>query len=129
LEEKAILACIVQVRRLQVTNCRYNRQGNVMSNVIDFLERIGRDAQLRHGSQDEVEMALANAEIAPELRAAIIAKNQVRLEALLGQGSICCAFFPVKEGEEEGDETEEAPSRESDAASEDTGVRALIAAI
>lgn len=100
-----------------------------MSNVIDFLERIGRDAQLRHGSQDDVKMALAIAEVAPEIQAAILAKNQACLEALLGQGSVCCAFFPVKEGEEEDDETEETPSREPDAASGHTSVRALVAAI
>ena len=83
-----------------------------MSDVIDFLERMGQDAQLRHGSQEEVELALASAEIAPELQAAILAKDQAQLEGLMGQTPICVAYFPGQEDEEQEDETEETPSRE-----------------
>jgi hypothetical protein len=64
-----------------------------MSDVIDFLESMGQDAQLRHGSQDEVKSALTTAEIAPELQSAILAKDQVRLETLLGQAPLCVVFF------------------------------------
>jgi hypothetical protein len=63
-----------------------------MSDVIDFLERMGQDAQLRHGSQEEVELALASAEIAPELQAAIVAKDQAQLEGLMGQTPLRCLF-------------------------------------
>jgi len=83
-----------------------------MSDVIDFLERMGQDAQLRHGSQEEVELALTSAEIAPELQAAILAKDQAQLEGLMGQTPICVAYFPGQEDEEQEDETEETPSRE-----------------
>lgn len=83
-----------------------------MSDVIDFLERMGQDAQLRHGSQDEVELALTSAEIAPELQAAILAKDQAHLETLLGQSPLCVVLWPGEEEGEEEDETEEAPSRE-----------------
>jgi len=83
-----------------------------MSNVIDFLERMGQDAHLRQGSQDEVELALASAKISPELRTAILARNQTQLEALLGQIPLCAVFFPSKEDDDE--ESEETPSREPD---------------
>lgn len=83
-----------------------------MTDVIDFLEQMGQDPQLRHGSQYEVELALASAEIAPELQAAIIAKDQAHLETLLGQVSVCSALFPGQEDEEQEDEAEETPSHE-----------------
>jgi len=83
-----------------------------MSNVIDLLERMGQDARLRHASQDEVELTLAGAQINPELRAAILAKDQRRIEALLGQGNLCCMLAPAKEDED--DDTEESPSREGE---------------
>lgn len=87
-----------------------------MSDVIDFLERAGQDALLRRASYVEVELALANAQIEPELRSAILERDPSRLEALLGRGSLLCMQFPGKEDEEEGegDETEETPSREGE---------------
>ncbi|MFC5579929.1 hypothetical protein [Rhodanobacter terrae] len=99
-----------------------------MTDVIDFLEQMGQDAQLRHGSQDEVELALTSTEIAPELQAAILTKDQARLETLLGQIPLCVAFFPGEEEEEEEDETEETPSREPGEAPEHIGRRAVIPA-
>jgi hypothetical protein len=83
-----------------------------MTDVIDFLERMGQDAQLRYGSQNEVEIALASAQIAPELKTAILAEDQQHLETLLGQEVFCAMLFPGEEQEE--DDTEETPSREED---------------
>lgn len=81
-----------------------------MSNVITLLERMGRDAQLRHAAQSDLQRELEHAEIAPELMAAILAGDQMQLEKLLGQSNVCCAFMPSKEDEEE----EESPSREDE---------------
>jgi hypothetical protein len=73
-----------------------------MFDVIDFLERMGQDAQLRRASQDEVGLALAGAEIDPELRVAILARDEPGLQALLGQGPVCCLINPAKpDGEQE----------------------------
>ncbi|HUW52536.1 MAG TPA: hypothetical protein VMV99_03835 [Rhodanobacter sp.] len=83
-----------------------------MSNVIDLLERMGQDARLRHASQDEVELALAGAQIDPELRAAILAKDQRKIEELLGRGHLCCLMVPGKEDED--DDSEESPSRDDE---------------
>ena len=102
-----------------------------MTDVIDFLERMGQDAQLRHGSQDELELALGNTELAPELQFAILAKDQAKLETLLGQGPQCNVFFPSKEDEEQDDEseeTEETPSRKPDESPERTGSRTVMPA-
>lgn len=72
-----------------------------MLDVIDFLESLGQDAQLRYASQDEVEFALAGAQMEPALRMAILAKNGPGLQALLGQGPFCCLISPAKPGEEQ----------------------------
>lgn len=102
-----------------------------MTDVIDFLERMGQDAQLRHGSQDELELALSSTELAPELQSAILAKDQAQLETLLGQVPQCSVFFPSKEDEEQDDEseeTEETPSRKPDENPERTGHQAVMLA-
>lgn len=72
-----------------------------MFDVIDFLESMGQDAQLRHASQDEMGRALAGAEIEPKLRVAILAGNGPGLQALLGQDPFCCLISPAKPGEEQ----------------------------
>ncbi len=79
-----------------------------MSNLIDFLERIGQDAELRYAGRDMLEEALRSAGIDPALRAAIIGKDQRALEALMGaQPNICCTIHKEDEEEEEEEEPEE----------------------
>ncbi len=78
-----------------------------MSSVIDFLERMGKDAQLRYASQDELTLALTETQIESELGAAIIAKSTSELYALLHQGPMfCIQTTPGKEDEEEEGEGE-----------------------
>jgi len=101
-------------------------KGQAMTDVIDFLEQMGQDAQLRHAAQGEVELALTVADITPELQAAILAKDQAKVEALLGHAPVCGYFLPGKEEEEEGDEDEETPSKEPDEAPEHSGLRTAI---
>ena len=65
-----------------------------MSDVIEFLERLGRDAHLRHASEVEVGRALARTRIDPALQAAILSEDQQQLEALLGADTnVCCMIF------------------------------------
>ena len=95
-----------------------------MSNVIDFLERMGQDAQLRHASRSEVELVLKDAQIDPELQAAILAKDRATLETLLGHVNVCCMLAPAKEDEEE----EESPSRDDEEISLESVVRVVALA-
>jgi hypothetical protein len=82
-----------------------------VSNVIDFLERFGQDADLRHATDEAVAEALRNAGIEPALQAAVLDKDQRALEALLGADTnVCCMIY--KEDEEE--ETEEEEDDEDD---------------
>jgi hypothetical protein len=89
-----------------------------VSNVIDFLERFGQDAGLRHATDDAVAEALRNAGIEAALRAAILDKDQRTLEALLGTDTnVCCMVHAPdeeEEEEEEGGEEEEEEEKEDD---------------
>jgi hypothetical protein len=77
-----------------------------VSNVIDFLERFGQDADLRHAGDEAVAQALTDAGLEPAVRAAVLAGDQRALEALLGADTnVCCMVY--KEDEEEEEETEE----------------------
>lgn len=80
-----------------------------MLNVIDFLERFGQDAGLRYATSDAVAEALRQAGIESALQAAILAKDQRTLEALLGSDTnVCCLIHKDdEEEEEESDEDEE----------------------
>jgi hypothetical protein len=90
-----------------------------VSNVIDFLERFGQDADLRCATAEEMERALRSAGIAPELRAAILGKDQQALTALVGAiPNVCCLIH--KEDEEEETEEENEEEEEDDEEEEKT---------
>ena len=80
-----------------------------MSNVIDFLEKLGQDSQLRHATGTEVERALLGAGIDPAVRAAIAGSDWRMLEALLGatHNTFCGINFPEEREEEEEEESED----------------------
>lgn len=80
-----------------------------MTDAIDFLEQLGRNARLRHAPAADLEQALAASGIAPELRSALLADDTPRLGALLGaHPTICCLIVkPDEEEEDEEDEEEE----------------------
>jgi hypothetical protein len=84
-----------------------------MTDVIDFLEQLGRDARLRHAPPAELERALAASGIDPDLRSALRGDDALRLAELVGaQPTLCCLIVkpdPAKpdDEEEEDDEPEE----------------------
>lgn len=79
-----------------------------MSNVIDFLEKLGSDARLFQAAKDEVALALADARIDASAGEAILARNVEELHALLKVVPLhCLQTVPQREGEEEEQESEE----------------------
>jgi hypothetical protein len=79
-----------------------------MLTVIEFLEQMGRDADLRHASESRLVEALTNTQIDPFTRKAIVGADQRRLEFVVGARSeVCCLLYvPVtKEGDEEEERT------------------------
>lgn len=88
-----------------------------MSDIIDFLEKMGADAQLRGASAIELEAAFIRAGLGSISWTAMLGMNQSRLESLLGARSSVCSlvYAPDQEEEEEGEEKEEEEDEEEDA--------------
>lgn len=74
-----------------------------MGNVIDFLERVGRDASLRHG--DGFAEALREHELDDPQRAALVGLDADALRLSLKQG----AYLSTQMGEPFGPDHERAP--------------------
>ena len=85
-----------------------------MSNVIDLLERLGKDAQLRNASDGELEQEMIRAQIDPAVRNAILLRDQRRLEELLGaDANVCCMIFvPAQEEPEEPEDDDKEPDED-----------------
>jgi hypothetical protein len=78
-----------------------------MSNLIDFLEQMGRDSQSRFATGPELEEALTRAGIAPAVRSAVLAGDQLRLDSLIGARHNISTLINLPEEEEEEEEEEE----------------------
>lgn len=68
--------------------------GGILSDIIDFMERMGGDAQLSQASNDELAVALSATDVAPELQSAVLAGDAQRLGALLGTKPACMLVAP-----------------------------------
>ncbi|MFC5437850.1 hypothetical protein ACFPME_14910 [Rhodanobacter umsongensis] len=69
-----------------------------MSDIIDFMERMGGDAHLSQASTDELAAALADSGITSEQGAALLARDTQRLGELLGTKPICVLISPPGPG-------------------------------
>ena len=79
-----------------------------MMDPIEFLDRLGSNARLRHAAPGEIEKALDDANIDPALRSAMLADDALRLGELLGaQRNVCCLIVKPDPDEEEEDEEED----------------------
>jgi hypothetical protein len=84
-----------------------------MTDAIEFLEQLGRNAGLRHASATELERVLVASGFEPSLRSALLADDAMRLGELLGaQPSVCCLI--EKPDQEDDDEEEEEEEFEDD---------------
>jgi hypothetical protein len=94
----------------------YSQGDDFVSNVIDFLHTLGQDADLRHASRQQLELALEAAGIIdPALRAALLGSDQRKLENLLGANTNVCAMIaPGRKDEEEEDEEEDDEDEDDD---------------
>jgi hypothetical protein len=96
-----------------------------MSDVIDFLEKWGEDAQLRHATGAELVQALTEAQIDPFVRKALVGGDRRHLEFLVGaQPNVCSLVYaPAKEDEEEEEEKENEEEEEGDGTKKDDKVK------
>ncbi|GGA44932.1 hypothetical protein [Dyella nitratireducens] len=77
-----------------------------MSNVIQFLEKVGNAAQWDDVTEGKLELALAEADIEGPFRSAILNKDVAQLQVLLQQKEPVCFVIPGEEEEEEEGEEE-----------------------
>jgi hypothetical protein len=74
-----------------------------MSNVIDFLERMGQDATLRYGDKHELAAAMTQMDVQLAHQATVLQGDQAPLESLLGaQANVCCTIEPFHEPDADG---------------------------
>ena len=74
-----------------------------MTDIIDFLERMGGDAGLRGATRADLAEALVEAQVDPLVRKAVLAGDRRTLEHLLGaQPNVCCmTHYPEGDGDQE----------------------------
>jgi len=85
-----------------------------MSDLVDFLERMGGDAHLRLATGPGLEEALERAGIEPTVRSAVLAGDQFRLESLIGASRNVCNLINLPDEEEEEDEEEDEEDEEQE---------------
>jgi hypothetical protein len=74
--------------------------GMKMSDVIDFLERMGGDATLRRAPLAAAMAGVGGTGLSAEVRAALVSRDQQALAALLGSKNVCCMVnVPIQEEE------------------------------
>ncbi|HET6432462.1 hypothetical protein [Dyella sp.] len=86
-----------------------------MSDTIELLDSIGKNASLRHAAKDELTAALEHAGASAALRAAVAADDRALLSAELGSrmNQAPQVFNTPAHEEEEQEEEEEIPAREA----------------
>lgn len=82
-----------------------------MLDVIDFMEKMGGDAHLSQASSDELATVLADSEITPEQRTALLAGDAQQLSKLLGTKPVCILVAPPGPGPGPGQVQPVAPAR------------------
>ncbi len=94
-----------------------------VSAIIEFLERMGRDAPLRGATATEIQDALIRADLPSNLWTVISSLEPGALETLVGaSANVCCLVYsPDKEDEEE--EEEEPPEEEAEEEEKDDKVK------
>ena len=75
-----------------------------MSDVIDFLEKLGQDSALRYASRSRLAAALSSTGFSPQLQAALVGADQRAVERILGADTnVCCVVnAPLQEDEDKG---------------------------
>jgi hypothetical protein len=101
-----------------------------MPSVIDFLEGLGQNAQLRHATRTELEQALLEAQLEPAAQAALLQADRQLLEQLLEvQANVCCMVHAPEEEEEEPEPDDHESEEDDDGDDEQTVERKSLRAV
>lgn len=75
-----------------------------MSDIVDFLEKLGRDTSAHDAAPEEIDRRLAEVGVEPTVRAALVAGDKEEFERLLGaRSNVCCLIDPAVQDEEDDD--------------------------
>lgn len=88
-----------------------------MSDVVDFLEKMGQDAHLREASDAELAAALEEAGVDPAAQATLLTRDAHAIGSLLGADPNTCCLV---RGPDEDEETEEEDDEGEDDDEDDT---------
>lgn len=94
-----------------------------MLSVIEFLEKVGSDAQWLNASQEDLQLALEEMDIEEQTRSAIMNRDAEALHALLHSSTLITTMVPGAPDEEEEEEEEDAPGEKPNP----TGIRSSLA--
>ncbi|WP_116807098.1 hypothetical protein [Steroidobacter cummioxidans] len=81
-----------------------------MSNLIEFLEKLGQNSQLRNVTGLELQAALSQAGIESSVHAALAGADRHSLETQAGAATNVCCLIHAAEDDSEGDASVPAPS-------------------
>jgi hypothetical protein len=87
-----------------------------VSKLIEFLEKMGQDASLRHATPAKLVEALMRSDLNDSEREAILRKDQRLLEAMLdARANVCCMVAkPMREEPDEAEEEKEETEKKDD---------------
>ena len=90
--------CVRIVQRSTWRMCSIQpRKGVPMSNVIGFLENVGRNAALHNASREQLLQAMQHGNVESELQSALLSSSRMEIDSLLGvREKMYCSNFPVK---------------------------------
>jgi hypothetical protein len=97
-----------------------------VSDIIDFIERMGADAQLRGASAGELEEALEQAGLDAASWTSMMGMTQSQLESVLGARSNVCSLVYSPQKEEEEEEPEEEGEEEEKEEKQEEKVKSQI---
>lgn len=79
-----------------------------MSSIIGFLERMGRDSQLRHATGEELAQALNDAGVEETTLRTVLGGDLAMLQATLQvDRTLCCLVYTPQDDEKEEEERED----------------------
>jgi hypothetical protein len=94
-------------------------------NIIEILEKLGQDAQLRHAPAADLAHALIEAGADETVRAALMGEDRRRLESLLeARHNVCCMIaHPLREDDDELEDDDEGESQDDKDKDKDKGAK------
>ncbi len=88
-------SCVRIVQRPWRKQFIQSQKGFPVSNVIGFIENVGRNAALRHASREQLLQAMRDEDLSPTQRETLLGADVSAIDSLIGiRDTMYCALFP-----------------------------------